>query len=182
MINVLEHIDDDKGFLDDLPERIRPNGHLLNFVPALQFLYSDLDCRVGHHRRYHLANLRAIVQSVGFDVRSARYFDFAGIAPWLIINKLLRAKSFSRRAVGLYDKFAVPISRNFEAVVPIPIEKTSFWSLVSSPELPGISDGLICIFSCRISSKHFKSPSKNFPIARSLSHCGTMAAGNYRFL
>ena len=123
MINVLEHIADDRGILTDLAERIRPNGHLLIFVPALQFLYSDLDSLVGHHRRYHLADLRDIVQSAGFEVRNARYFDFAGIVPWLIINKLLRAKSFSRRAVRLYDKFAVPISRTLEAIVPIPVGK-----------------------------------------------------------
>ncbi len=57
MVNVLEHIEDDRQALAVLLGMLRPAGHLLIFVPALQGLMSKLDLMFGHFRRYHRADL-----------------------------------------------------------------------------------------------------------------------------
>ena len=43
MVNVLEHIEDDRAAARGLFAAMKPGGKLLIFVPALPFLYSELD-------------------------------------------------------------------------------------------------------------------------------------------
>ena len=49
---VLEHIEDDVTPIRELLLRLKPSGKLLFYVPALPILYSAMDTRVGHVRRY----------------------------------------------------------------------------------------------------------------------------------
>jgi 2-polyprenyl-3-methyl-5-hydroxy-6-metoxy-1,4-benzoquinol methylase len=41
--NVLEHIDDDVTVLRELAKSLESNGMIVIYVPAIQFLYSDMD-------------------------------------------------------------------------------------------------------------------------------------------
>jgi SAM-dependent methyltransferase len=123
MVNVLEHIEDDRQALALLLGMLRPTGHLLIFVPALQGLMSRLDVMFGHFRRYRRHELVAKVNGVGGEAEVCRYFDFAGIFPWLFLNKLMGASTFNRRLIEIHDKFVVPVSRAVERVVPPPIGK-----------------------------------------------------------
>lgn len=121
-INVLEHIQDDRTELANALEALKPKGHLLLFVPALAWLYSDLDKQVGHFRRYTKKDLSYLVRNVGFTLVKARYFDLAGIIPWYVNFVLLR-NSIGSGSVSLYDKLAVPTMRRIESAVPPPIGK-----------------------------------------------------------
>jgi SAM-dependent methyltransferase len=51
-LNVLEHIDDDAEELRLAAAALRPGGAVLVFGPAMERLYSELDYRAGHYRRY----------------------------------------------------------------------------------------------------------------------------------
>src|SRR5262249_8315743 len=77
-INVLEHIQDDRTELAHALEMLNPQGHILLFVPALVWLYSDFDKQVGHFRRYTKQDLSGLVRDVGFTLVKAQYFDLAG--------------------------------------------------------------------------------------------------------
>jgi SAM-dependent methyltransferase len=124
-INVLEHVEDDRAELTNAWQALKPGGHLLIFVPALQWLYSDFDKQVGHLRRYGREALVKDAQAAGFDIVKARYFDAAGVVPWYINFVLLR-RPMSGGSVALYDKVAVPASRFLESIVPPPIGKNIF--------------------------------------------------------
>ena len=50
-VNVLEHIEDDRGELEKVYETLQPGGHCLIFVPAFMSLYGAFDAKVGHFRR-----------------------------------------------------------------------------------------------------------------------------------
>src|SRR4029078_691431 len=76
-VNVLEHIENDASELRLAYECLRPQGHLLVFVPALSWLYSDFDRSIGHFRRYTKRGLRKMVAEAGFELVSLRYFDLA---------------------------------------------------------------------------------------------------------
>ncbi len=123
MVNVLEHIEDDRQALAVLLGMLRPAGHLLIFVPALQGLMSKLDLMFGHFRRYHRADLVAKVAEAGGEVQVCHYFDFFGIFPWFLLNKLMGATSFNPALIQIHDKFVVPGSRAVEKLVPPPIGK-----------------------------------------------------------
>jgi SAM-dependent methyltransferase len=121
-INVLEHIEDDRGELAHAHAALRPGGHLLVFVPALAWLYSDFDRRVGHCRRYTRAQLERAVRDAGFVVERARYFDVAGVIPWYVNFVLLR-RPMGAGGVSLYDRLVVPPMRVLESIVSPPLGK-----------------------------------------------------------
>jgi SAM-dependent methyltransferase len=121
-VNVMEHIEDDEAEVQAAREVLKPGGHLLIFVPALQSLYSKADKELGHFRRYRKKNLSDLVESAGFEVRRIRYFDIAGIIPWYVYFVLMR-KSISKSPVSLYDRVAVPVMRPIERLLTPPIGK-----------------------------------------------------------
>lgn len=121
-INVLEHIEDDRGELARAFAAIRPGGHLLVFVPALAWLYSDFDRRIGHARRYSRAVLQEVARAAGFEVAFAKYFDVAGVLPWYLNFVLLR-RGLGAGGVALYDRLVVPPMRRIEGWVAPPLGK-----------------------------------------------------------
>lgn len=118
MVNVLEHVEDDAGLLEHCARALRPEGRLLVAVPALPWLYGTLDDLVDHVRRYTRRSLRAVAEQAGFEVRSVRYFDALGVAPWFVTGRILRSRSFHRGAAQLYDRVGVPLTRRAERLVP----------------------------------------------------------------
>lgn len=121
-VNVLEHIEHDAEELAIAYEALRPGGHVCIFVPALRFLYSAHDASIGHVRRYHKRELMSLVESAGFSVVHARYFDIFGVLPWLVFMKYLRSEPDARK-VKLYDRFVVPCARVLERFCPPPLGK-----------------------------------------------------------
>lgn len=121
-INVLEHIEDDSAELERALAALKPGGHLIIFVPALSWLYSDFDRQIGHYRRYTKSGLCRLVADAGFHLMKVRYFDVAGILPWYVNFVLLR-NSIGSGSVSLYDRLVVPIMRVVEGMIPPPVGK-----------------------------------------------------------
>src|SRR5690242_20733525 len=67
-LNVLEHIEDDAAALRSLYEKLTPTGKLLIYVPAFQVLYTSMDAKVGHIRRYTRHTLVQRVSAAGFHI------------------------------------------------------------------------------------------------------------------
>ncbi|MBS1792993.1 MAG: class I SAM-dependent methyltransferase [Acidobacteria bacterium] len=122
-VNVLEHIEDDRAELEKVYETLAPGGHCLIFVPALMALYGAFDEKVGHFRRYTKKEVEEKGAAAGFRVVKSKYFDFAGIFPWYVKYKLLKSDSLGSGAVTAYDKFAVPVTKQFERFLPFPVGK-----------------------------------------------------------
>lgn len=123
LVNVLEHIEDDVAALDSFMRILKPEGHLLLFVPALRFLFSDLDTLHGHYRRYHLDELDQRVRAAGFKIVKSHYFDVIGVLPWWLIHTKMGATDFSPFVAKVYDILFVPLSRILENVIKPPLGK-----------------------------------------------------------
>jgi hypothetical protein len=121
-LNVLEHIEDHDGELVKAHKALLHGGHLLVFVPAFMWLYSEFDRRVGHVQRYTKRGLVNLVGSAGFSVVKAHYFDVVGIMPWYL-NFVLRKAEPRTASVAMYDKLVVPPMRLLEAIISPPIGK-----------------------------------------------------------
>jgi 2-polyprenyl-3-methyl-5-hydroxy-6-metoxy-1,4-benzoquinol methylase len=119
-LNVLEHIADDAQELRLAARVLRPGGALLVFGPALEWLYSELDYRAGHYRRYSLRRLRALASAAGLQVVSARYFDVLGVLPYLVVYRLSRHADIAGSTLWGYDRLVVPLSRLIQRAVPHP--------------------------------------------------------------
>ena len=123
MVNVLEHIREDKDALRILFELLKPGGHVLIFVPALMPLFSDLDDALGHYRRYHLLELEEKVKMMGFKIIKSNYFDWLGSIPWWLINVMLKQKTISTKAAIFYDRLGIPVTRYIEQFIKPPFGK-----------------------------------------------------------
>ena len=110
-LNVLEHIPDDMAALRKLYAKLAPGGGLLIYVPAFQILFSSMDEKVGHCRRYNRSDLTEKIRAAGFHVHESRYVDSLGF-PASIAYKLFGSRSgeINRSMLKIYDRFVFPIS------------------------------------------------------------------------
>ncbi len=75
MMDVLEHVDDDRGLLRHYAALVPSGAHFLVSVPAFDFLWSGHDVFLEHKRRYRLPGIEAAVREAGLQVvRGAYYF------------------------------------------------------------------------------------------------------------
>lgn len=119
-VNVLEHVADDQRELRLAADALKPGGALLVFGPALEALYSQLDHKAGHYRRYSLPHLRRIVEEAGLRVVSLRYFDVLGLLPYLVVYRWLHRTDISSSTMWGYDRLIVPISRLIQQILRHP--------------------------------------------------------------
>jgi SAM-dependent methyltransferase len=69
LLDVMEHLDDDRGALQRIAPLVQPGGTLVVSVPALPDLFSEFDQIQGHRRRYVPETLRAAFVDSGFAVQ-----------------------------------------------------------------------------------------------------------------
>jgi SAM-dependent methyltransferase len=117
--NVLEHIEDDLSILKSLNASLKCNGRIGIYVPAFEFLFSDLDLAVGHFRRYRKKDLSSKLTKAGFRPLRIRYVDSLGF-PASLILRLLGFKSKLNiggdRSLRLYDRYIFPVSIFFDKI------------------------------------------------------------------
>jgi SAM-dependent methyltransferase len=110
-LNVLEHIEDDRGAVTRLRDHLAPGGSLFLYVPAFQVLYSSMDRRVGHLRRYRRAGMLALLAEAGLVPLTVRYVDSLGFLAALAYRLMGSSDgSINRRALVFYDRWLFPFS------------------------------------------------------------------------
>jgi hypothetical protein len=86
LFDVVEHIEDDIKFFNELYERMQPNSHVIVNVPSLQWLWSDTDIHSGHFRRYSRNDLTRIKQQTKFQVIDSGYYFSYYTLPLLLLR------------------------------------------------------------------------------------------------
>ena len=74
MMDVLEHVDDDRGLVRHYAERVPAGAHFLVTVPAFRFLWSGHDVFLEHKRRYRLDEIEQVLREAGLEVVRGAYF------------------------------------------------------------------------------------------------------------
>jgi hypothetical protein len=74
LMDVLEHIEDDKAFFNKILDKINVNGTILITVPAWQFLFSAHDVRAQHFRRYNRKQLFELMKQDCIKIERCHYF------------------------------------------------------------------------------------------------------------
>jgi SAM-dependent methyltransferase len=116
-LNVLEHIEDDRGVLRSMADVLVPGGTLVVYVPAFEALFTPMDHKVGHLRRYRRSQLVERVAGAGLQVHSCGYADPLGLFATLAYKMVgSRNGDLNPRAVAAYDRLVFPVSRVLEGL------------------------------------------------------------------
>jgi SAM-dependent methyltransferase len=94
-LDVLEHLDDDRGALEEFARVLVPGSPLLLTVPAYQWAWSEHDVALGHRRRYTARTLQERCAVAGLTVERCFYFH-----SWLVPLALLVRKTPLRLLSG----------------------------------------------------------------------------------
>ncbi len=115
-IDVLEHIEDDRGELETAMRHVTPGGHLVVVSPAHNYMYTEFDRRIGHFRRYDKAGLCRIAPADS-TVATCRYLDSVGMLASLANKLVLKSGSPTTAQIKLWDGVMVPMSRVLDRLV-----------------------------------------------------------------
>jgi hypothetical protein len=87
LMDVIEHVADDAGFLGGICERalVGPDTRLLITVPSYQSLFCSHDRFLGHYRRYSGSTLRALFARVNLQCDEGGYL-FASLLPVRVLQ------------------------------------------------------------------------------------------------
>jgi 2-polyprenyl-3-methyl-5-hydroxy-6-metoxy-1,4-benzoquinol methylase len=88
LLDVLEHIEDDIGFLRALREAFPNCRALITTVPARNELWSNYDEHYGHFRRYNRAGITTALMGGGFEPKYLRYFFHELYLPMLVARMM----------------------------------------------------------------------------------------------
>jgi SAM-dependent methyltransferase len=97
LMDVLEHVDDDRGLLRDCMAKVPAKTRFLITVPAFNFLWSGHDVFLEHRRRYTLPELEAVVKAAGLKLVCGAYY-FGLVFPLAAGVRLLGSSSSESRS------------------------------------------------------------------------------------
>jgi SAM-dependent methyltransferase len=92
-LDVIEHLDDDRGALRELRRVVAPGGVLVVTVPAYQWLWSRHDTLNQHHRRYSRSTLLAAAADSGWCCERTTYFNSLLLPVAIALRSLERVRA-----------------------------------------------------------------------------------------
>lgn len=120
VLDVVEHLSDELTAIEKMFSLLEPGGCLVVKVPAIPFLFGEMDRAVGHFRRYTRTSLSASMRRGGLSPRRVEYMNVPGILPWWF-NGRVRARSNPENVqIGLFNQL-VPFFRSVEKLIRPPI-------------------------------------------------------------
>jgi SAM-dependent methyltransferase len=96
LLDVLEHVRDDRGSLAAIRGRLKPGGALLLTVPANAWMWSPHDVAHHHHRRYAKAEIAAMAKEAGLEIALLSHFNtilFPLIAAARLAGRVVKRES-----------------------------------------------------------------------------------------
>lgn len=125
--NILEHIADDVAVLAELRQRLADHGTLLIYVPAFNLLWTRMDDKIGHHRRYTRGDLVSRLERTGYTVVQARYCDSVGFFLALAFRFVgSKDDEPSPASLRLFDRVLLPVSKLLDSVLSPLLGKNVF--------------------------------------------------------
>jgi SAM-dependent methyltransferase len=72
-LDLIEHLEDDQSALQGLARLLKPDGSLIIFTPAFNFLWGLQDEVSHHYRRYTAPQLRRKIETSGLSIKKLTY-------------------------------------------------------------------------------------------------------------
>lgn len=114
--NVLEHVEHEQEVLREIYRAMKPGGVAAFWVPAFHLLWTRMDDRVCHCRRYTRRMLEKSFRNAGFEVRKSFYQDSLGFFITLLAKLVEKIKPSGTElmkpdTIIFYDCVIFPLSK-----------------------------------------------------------------------
>jgi SAM-dependent methyltransferase len=120
-LDVLEHLPDDRGALEELARVTEDDGLLLVTVPAYEALWSEHDEANEHLRRYRARDLRRLAGGSGWAIERITYFNTLLLPPAAVIRLAHRFRRHPRNG-ATSELELTPPALNRALEVPLRLE------------------------------------------------------------
>lgn len=116
--NVMEHLEDDVEVLRQLHDKLRSGGHLALWVPAFPALWTSLDDRVGHFRRYTVTSIQQALKAAGFSTCPVCHYQDSVGSVLALTFKFVGSRDGQLGAgpIRLFDRWLFPVSKLLDVV------------------------------------------------------------------
>lgn len=101
LFDVLEHIEDDYSFLNNINKYLRDDGCIYITVPAFNFLWSNEDDYAGHFKRYSTSELNLLLKKCGFSIIQSTYIFSILPIPVFLFRSLPSKLGFNKKSNDL---------------------------------------------------------------------------------
>ncbi len=115
-IDVLEHIEDDRGELQRASRYLNRDGVIVVLSPAHDWLFSEFDRSIGHCRRYTTRALAGLTPPE-LRIKQSFYLDSVGLLASAGNKFLLRQSLPNAKQIRVWDDWMVPCSRILDPLV-----------------------------------------------------------------
>ena len=141
LLDMIEHLQDDRSGIDAALRLLKPGGILLCTVPACKRMWGEYDVVAHHYRRYDLSEVRELVKDKRARIEKISYYSTL-LFPFLFTVRFFENMAFriSRRA-PVYRPHFLPGFFNFFLKIIFSFEKY----LIKFMDFPfGSSIVLVC--------------------------------------
>lgn len=149
LLDVVEHIEDDLGFLRMLHDHplISEDTQIMITVPAFQSLFCSHDYFLGHYRRYTNKTLKKVIKKAGFSEKELGYFFLTLILPRVlqVWMEKIKPKNRTEGTTGLVEwRGGDGITKMMKMGLIIDYRITRFFKRMLGLNLPGLSNYVLC--------------------------------------
>lgn len=105
LMDVIEHIKDDVGFLKAAAFHLKDNGLMVINVPYGQMLYGPYDREAGHQKRYSKKSVTLSIRKAGLQTISCQFWGFT-LLPLIVLRNLV--SKFQDKELVIRKGFSPP--------------------------------------------------------------------------
>lgn len=118
-LNVVEHLEDDLGALQNIRAVLEDGGRAIILVPCGPWLMGTLDEVLRHQRRYTRKHLTELVAKAGFQLDTMLEFNRIGVIAWWLNGRIMRRRSFGLWQIKMLN-LMTPVFRGLDKFLPSP--------------------------------------------------------------
>jgi SAM-dependent methyltransferase len=142
LLDVLEHISDDRGLLREITEKnLATGGFVVITAPMFPALFTPHDAFLGHYRRYSLSELAGLADAGGLQSISSGYF-FSSLLCVRYFQKLLKRPPAANQGVGNWNHGSF-VTRILASLLTVDAGLSLLMNRMNI-NLPGLTGWVLC--------------------------------------